>query len=148
MELVKNDRQPFIVAETGAVNNNHSGPFRYYSIDDRGIIFVDSVYTPIFLGSASCGHIWHWNNRYVESKNLYKYYKPLYNLIKDINFDKENFETVDLSDDDVYLFLLEGDTVTLGFVRNKSDNWQDTLIDNNPPVNIDFKELTLGHTKK
>ena len=65
--------QPFFVAETGAVNPCHSGPFKYYVNDDRGILFVDMVYTPLFTGAAGCGNIWHWDDRYVESKNLYQF---------------------------------------------------------------------------
>ena len=59
--------KPVFLAETGAVNNCHSGPFKFYVNDDRGILFADSVYTPVFLKSAGTGIIWHWDERYVES---------------------------------------------------------------------------------
>lgn len=148
MELIKDETLPFVVAETGAVNNNHSGPFKFYSCDDRGIIFVDCVYTPVFLGSASCGNIWHWDERYVESKNLYKYYKPLADMIEDIDFSKENFKSVDLSDDDVYLFVLDGDNVSICFIRNKADNWENTLKDDIEPKIIDSKEIEIKGVKR
>ena len=137
--LKRIDKQdmPLLVAETGAVNNNHSGEFKYYSCDDRGIIFIDCVYTPVFLCSAGCGNIWHWDERYVESKNLYKYYKPLADLISDIDFANENFRSTDLSDNEAYLFILQGKTVNLGFVRNKSDSWKNVLRDLNEPTPIE-----------
>ena len=147
MEYIKDDNMPFIVAETGAVNNNHSGPFKYYSCDDRGIIFVDCVYTPIFLGSASCGNIWHWDNRYVEAKNLYKYFSPLFALIQDVDFPAENFVPKDLSDNYIHLFLLEGKTITLGFIRNKADTWYNTLRDGNAVTPILSKQFNAENAK-
>lgn len=120
---------PLILAETGGVNNCHVGEFKHYSADDRGMILVDCVYTPVFSGLASCGHIWHWDHRYIESKNLHKYFAPIKKLTKDIDFTKENFEVLNLSDDDVYLLILKGKNVALGFIRNKEDCWQNVLRD-------------------
>ena len=147
LQLIDKQDMPLLVAETGAVNNNHSGEFKYYSCDDRGIIFIDCVYTPVFLCSAGCGNIWHWDERYVESKNLYKYYKPLADLICGIDFAKENFKSYDLSNDDAYLFILQGKTVNLGFVRNRSDSWKNVLRDLNEPTPIEKLTTTL-HCKK
>ena len=146
MKMIKDDTIPFIVAETGAVNNNHSGEFKYYSCDDRGIIFVDCVYTPVFLGSASCGHIWHWDQRYVESKNLYKYFKPLADMVSEIDFQNEEFESIDFSDDEAYIFILKGKTVSLGFIRNKSDCWQKVLRDFKSTTVIKEKEISFNAT--
>lgn len=146
MEKIKDNKMPFVVAETGAVNNNHSDKFKYYSCDDRGIIFVDCVYTPLFLGSASCGHIWHWDDRYVESKNLYKYFKPLADMVSEIDFQSEEFESIDFSDDEAYIFILKGKNVSLGFVRNKSDCWQNVLKDFKNATVIKEKEISFNGT--
>lgn len=129
LKRIQNSSMPFFVAETGAVNNNHSGEFKYYSCDDRGIIFADCVYTPVFMGCAGAGNIWHWDDRYVESKNLYRYYKPLADMISCVDFPEEGFETLDFSDDEAYIFILKGKTVSLGFIRNKSDCWNRVLRD-------------------
>lgn len=129
MKLIEEENTPLLVAETGAVNNNHSGEFKYYSCDDKGMIFVDCVYTPVFLCSAGCGNIWHWDERYVESKNLYQYFKPLVSLVTDVNFINEHFKPLDLSDEQAYLFILQGATVCLGFIRNKADSWKNVLRD-------------------
>ena len=150
VNLIKDNSKPLFVAETGAVNNCHSGEFKYYSCDDRGIIFVDCVYTPVFCGCAGCGNIWHWDERYVESKNLYKYFKPLAEMVKEIDFQNEEFETVDFSDEDVYLFVLSGKKTSLAFVRNKNDNWKTVLRDLQIPnvvekkiINVNCKNLTV-----
>ena len=138
------NRKVFI-AETGAVNDCHYGPFRYYLNDDKGIILVDCVYTPFFLGCIGPGNIWHWDSRYVASKNLYKYYKPLAQLIKDVNFKEENFHALDLSNEKLYCFVLKGETSYLAFLRNKEYNWKNILRDDKKAIStsgiIDFSQI-------
>ena len=147
MKRIKDETMPFVVAETGAVNNNHSGEFKYYSCDDRGIIFVDSVYTPFFLGSAACGNIWHWDERYVESKNLYKYFKPLANMVNGIDFQNEEFESINFSDHQAYIYVLKGKNVSFGFIRNKSDCWKNVLRDLGSVETIKEKEICFDANK-
>lgn len=142
--FMRTKERPMLLAETGAVNNCHSSEFKYYSADDRGIIFVDCVYTPLFVKSAGCGNIWHWDRRYVESKNLYKYFKPLRKLVDGVDFTSEAFEHLDLSTDKAHILLLRGRKTTLGFVRNKSDNWMKTLRDMREPEPIDVHIQTSG----
>lgn len=139
--LIKSENQPLIVAETGGVNNCHCAETKYYSSDDRGMFLVDCVYTPVFLGCAGCGNIWHWDERYIESKNLYKFFKPLAELVKNIDFTEQNFKSFDLSDQDVYLFILKGKDISLGFIRNKSDCWQNVLRDMNEPETVKKKRI-------
>lgn len=121
--------RPFLIAETGAVNDCHSGPFRYYMNDHRGILFVDAVYTPLFCGSCGTGNLWHWNEQYLEAKNLYPLYAPIAKLFAGINIEQEHFCPRDLSDDAVSLLVLEGKNTLLGFVRNRADNWKNVLRD-------------------
>ena len=140
-EIIKSDK-PVFLAETGAVNNCHSGPFKFYVNDDRGILFADTVYTPVFLKSAGTGNIWHWDERYVEFKNLYPMFKPIKELVTGVDFEKEGFAAMDLSDERVFLLLLKGKTVTLGYIRNKDDNWKKVLRDLqtvNPVESVEFK---------
>lgn len=131
IKYLKKDDMPLILAETGGVNNCHSAEFKYYSVDDRGMLLVDCVYTAVFCGMASCGNIWHWDERYIEAKNLYKYFVPISKLAEGIDFASEEFEPIDLSDDSVYLLILKGKTLSIGFIRNKADCWQNVLRDMN-----------------
>ena len=147
-DLMRTKDRPMLLSETGAVNDCHSGEFRYYSADDRGIIFVDCVYTPLFVGSGGCGNIWHWDRRYVESKMLYRFFKPLSDLVRGVEFDREGFDPVDLSTDKAYILALKGRRTTLVFVRNKSDNWMNTLRDMNEPSPIDVEIDCVGNTVK
>jgi hypothetical protein len=127
---------PILLAETGAVDDCHCGPFRYYGADHRGRIFVDTVYPALFAGCAACGHIWHWDERYVDSKNLFHLLKPLSLLLEGIAMDQENFQPEDHSTAEAYCYLLRGKTVTLGFVRNRTDTWEYTLRDDLDPIPI------------
>lgn len=143
-DMMNDTKTPLLIAETGAVDNCHCGPFRYYSADDRGIFFVDCVYTAVFVGGAGCGNIWHWDYRYLESKNLYHLFKPLSELVNEIDFSSEEFRSVNLSDEDVWLFILQGKNTTIGFVRNKADNWQNNYRDNKNILPVQSKSFELG----
>lgn len=144
MEMLAEPDKPFLVAETGAVNDCHSGPFRYYCADHRGILFCDLVYTPLFCGAAGCGHIWHWDDRYVESKNLYRYFKPLMKLCEGVEFDREDFHAELWEDGDMILLMLRGRTTVLGYLRNRHDNWMNTLRDLKETVPLEDKQIDVS----
>lgn len=129
----RRDDLPVILAETGAVNDHHTGPFRFYRSDRRGILFHDTTYPPFFAGSAGTGQIWHWDERYVDAKRLFRAYRPFAELLTGVAVDRENFQTADLSDDRVWLRLLVGKSCVLGYLRNRADNWQKTLRDRQEP---------------
>lgn len=134
VRLLKNKsekcQKPLFLAETGAVNDCHSGEFRYYAEDDGGMIFVDTVYTPFFLGCIAPGNIWHWDGRYVSSKNLYRYFKPLAELMNEMHEPHTAFVPLDFSDERFYCFVLKGEKSYFVFLRNKEFNWQNVLRDN------------------
>ncbi|MCL2285357.1 MAG: glycoside hydrolase family 5 protein [Firmicutes bacterium] len=123
--------KPVLLAETGAVNNIHTGPFRFYRWDDRGIIFHDTTYPAFFAGAAGSGHIWHWND-YVDNKNLWRYFSPLAQIVEGVNFAAEAFEVVDYSTNNVYFLGLKGEGTFLGWMRNKADTWQNEFIHQKP----------------
>jgi len=128
--------KPVLVAETGAVDDRHSGVFRFCSSDDRGIIFADTVYSPAFCGSCGAGNIWYWDNRYIESKYLYKMYKPIVKVFENINLQEEHFEFKDFSNKDVHILALCGKTSRIFYIRNNKDTWQNVLRDLNEPETI------------
>lgn len=119
---------PVLLAETGAVNDCHSGPFRYYMSDDDGRIFVDTVYPALFYGSAGCGQIWHWGV-YVEQKKLFGLLRPLSELVKGIDFQTEAFESEDRSTETYKAVFLKGKRHALILLRNAEDRWDRVLRD-------------------
>ncbi len=138
INILSEDTKPFMVAETGAVNDCHSGPFPLYMYDDNGLLFCDFVYTPVFCGSAGSGNMWHWDSRYIEAKNLYRYFAPISRLIDGIDFAKEAFEFEEYKDSNVTLLTAKGKSVTIGYLRNNAYSWQNILRDNITPNTVDF----------
>ncbi|NLX71029.1 MAG: hypothetical protein GX024_09110 [Clostridiales bacterium] len=138
----RREDKPVILTETGAVNDRHTGPFRFYLCDHKGLIFHDVTYPAFFAGAAGSGHIWHWGE-YVEAKNLWKYYKPLKDVLEGVKVDQERFKTADYSSSDVWILALEGENHTLLFVRNKSDRWDYILRDGLEPQLITGLTITI-----
>ncbi|MEI6518952.1 MAG: hypothetical protein WCO98_02740 [bacterium] len=142
--------RPVILTETGAVNDSHTGPFRYYRWDDDGLIFHDTTYPAFFAGAAGSGHIWHWD-QYVDQKNLWKGLKALGQVIEGVAIDREYFHAFDLSTDKYWCLVLKGCTTTLGWLRNKSDNWDRVLRDGKSPIPVhalvDFKKINVSVNK-
>ncbi len=135
--------RPIILAETGAVNDRHTGPFRFYRIDERGIISHDTTYPAFFAGAAGVGHIWHWD-QYVDNKNLWGQYRPFADLVADVALDEENFQPVDFSTDRIWFLALRGRRYLLAWVRNKTDNWHDVLRDERDPEQIAGLSIDLA----
>jgi len=146
VDAVKKTRRPdkpILLAETGAVNDSHTGPFRFYRSDDRGTIFYDTSFPPFFAGAAGTGHIWHWDE-YVDYKNLWAGFKPFSELISDVMIDQENFEPLDLSKDGLWFLMLKGEKHLLGYIRNASDTWYSVLRDGKEPELIGEVEFDLS----
>jgi len=120
--------RPVLLAETGAVNDTHTGPFRYYRHDDDGIIFADTTFPAFFAGAAGSGHIWHWD-QYVDQKDLWDGFAPLAQCVAGVKLDAEGFESVDLSTARAWALGLKGARHVLLWCRNKSDSWSPRLRD-------------------
>lgn len=135
--------RPVILAETGAVNDNHSGPFRYYRWDDEGIILHDVVYPAFFAGAAGSGQIWHWDV-YVDNKNLWESYRALSDILKDVQTDREHFEPLDFSTPDARVLILRGRNSILGWIRNREDTWLNVLRDGKRTAPVENFTLDLA----
>ena len=143
--------RPVLTSETGAVNDSHTGPFRYYRRDDRGIIFHDVTYAPFFAGAAGTGQCWHWEV-YVDQKDLWGGFRPFADMLEGVDADAEGFEPVDLSDGRIWFLALRGARHVLAYVRNKQDNWEATLRDQHEPdvqrdVEVDVSALGVSSGK-
>jgi hypothetical protein len=135
--------RPIFLAETGAVNDRHTGPFRFYRMDERGILFHDTAFPALFAGAAGTGHIWHWD-QYVDQKDLWRYYRPLADLLAGVQLDAEGFRPVDLSTERAWLLGLHGRQHLLLWVRNKADNWHAVLRDECEPALLDEQVVDLS----
>jgi hypothetical protein len=135
--------RPVLLAETGAVNDNHTGPFRYYRHDDDGSIFADTTFPAFFAGAAGSGHIWHWDH-YVDQKDLWDGYAPLARTIEGVALDREGFRPVDLSDEKKWCLALRGESCTLLWVRNRADRWDKVLRGARPAAALEGERVDLA----
>jgi len=123
--------KPCILTETGAVNNRHVGPFRFYINDHLGYIFHDVTYPALFAGAAGSGHIWHWNE-YVEAKNLFRHFAPLSQAFDGVKMHEEGFVESVIENEKAWILLLTGKNVVMAYVRSKLDRWDYVLRDGLP----------------
>jgi hypothetical protein len=134
VNVARRPDRPILLAETGAVNDCHSGPFRFYGADHRGIIFHDTTFPAFFAGAAGTGQIWHWDC-YVDQKNLWPAFKPFADMLAGVQLDQEGFKTGDLSNERAWCLCLRGKKHVLGWVRNNVEGWSLVLRDGaEPPV--------------
>lgn len=120
--------RPTLLAETGAVNDRHTGVFRYCRMDRRGIIFHDTTFPAFFAGAAGTGHNWFWDS-YVDQKNLWGQLKPFAELVAGIALDEEGFRPVDLSNAQTWCLGLAGNDTLLLWLRSRADTWENVLRD-------------------
>lgn len=135
--------RPIMLAETGAVNDRHTGPFRYYRADNRGILFYDTTFPAFFAGAAGTGQIWHWDH-YVDGKDLWQEFRPFADLVDGIALDAEGFKPIDLSTDRAWILGLLGKEHILLWVRNRADSWHAVLRDEVEPAPLAPQDLDLA----
>lgn len=135
--------KPCVLNETGAVNDRHIGPFRFYPCDDDGLIFTDLTYAPFFCGSASSGHMWHWEY-YIEPKNLWTMFKPFHDMLEDIEADAEHFVPGRMDTDSAHVLTLTGKKHDLYYVRSRAASWQAVLRDGITPAPVHGLRLPVN----
>jgi hypothetical protein len=143
LEDTRRPDRPILLAETGAVNDRHTGPFRYYRWDARGILFHDTTYPAFFAGSAGSGHIWHWD-QYVDQKDLWTCLRPLADLIAGVQLDAEGFQPVDFSNEAMWCLALVGREHILLWARNRADRWDKVLRDGIEPPALRHQTVDLS----
>lgn len=143
VQATRRPDKPILLAETGAVNDRHTGVFRYCRMDDRGIILHDTTFPAFFAGSAGTGQCWFWDS-YVDIKSLWPQFKPFAELVEGIELDKEGFVLKDLSNEASLCLALEGKTCTLIWLRNRQDTWHQVLRDWQEPEALPQQTYALA----
>lgn len=129
VQRVADTRKPVLLAETGAVNDHHTGVFAQCRRDERGIIFHDTTFAPFFAGAAGTGQNWFWDERYVDMRDLWYQFRWFADLIDGVDPRGEAFETLEINTDSARLYGLIGRSTMLLWVRNTEDTWQRVLRD-------------------
>jgi len=130
-----NPGKPVLLAESGAVEPNHSGPFTLYATDKAGILLHDILFAPFFAGAAGPGQIWHWGE-YVDRNNLWFHFARFAEVVKDIDPPAEHFEASTIPHPRLRIYVLKGSKTTLVWLRDSQNTWMSELRDQRPPESI------------
>ncbi|MDR2704550.1 MAG: glycoside hydrolase family 5 protein [Planctomycetaceae bacterium] len=134
--------KPVLLAESGAVEPNHSGPFKLYEKDKAGIILHDVLFAPFFVGAAGPGHCWHWDH-YVHKNDLWFHLNRFATVVDGLNPAAEQLEPFEIAHERMFLYGLKGKSKTLIWCRDKKNTWQNELEKNQEPETIIGLELTI-----
>lgn len=139
-----NVNKPIVLAESGAVEPKHTGPFKLYDSDKNGVILHDVLFAPFFAGAAGGGQIWHWGE-YVGKNNLWFHFGRFAEAIKNIDPPAEGFIPLEDVQDNLRVYGLKGKTTSILWCRDVANTWSTELQDGKEPsevknFNLDLKD--------
>lgn len=123
--------KPILLAECGAVEPNHAGPFKLYESDKQGVLLHDLIFAPFFAGSAGCGQSWHWYF-YVDKHDLWYHFGRFAQAVRDVDPRREQFRPVLIDHPRLRVYALLGRETTLLWCRDKQSDWTRELADGRP----------------
>lgn len=118
--------RPVLLAESGAVESRHSGPFKLYARDHDGIILHDVLFAPFFAGAAGTGQNWHWHD-YVAQNNLWSHFGRFAEAVKGLDPITENLQPEMVPHERLRIFALRGRRTFLAWCRDARNTWQTEL---------------------
>ena len=139
-------KRPAILAESGAVEPRHSGPFKLYSADREGILLHDVLFAPFFAGAAGAGQIWHWDS-YVAKNNLWHHFGRFAETVKGLDPAAEGFEPSMATHDRLRVYVLKGKRTLLAWCRDSKNDWMTELRDGQKPETLRGVTVDLGSIK-
>ncbi|MGE5569908.1 MAG: cellulase family glycosylhydrolase [Rhodospirillales bacterium] len=135
--------RPVILAESGAVEPKHTGPFKLYKKDRDGILLHDVLFAPFFAGAAGPGQIWHWDS-YVAANNLWWQFGRFAEAIRGLDLPAEKFEPVMIEHERLRIYALKGRRTMLAWCRDSRNTWQAELERGEQPDVLRGVEVDLG----
>ena len=138
--------KPVLLAESGAVEPNHAGPFKLYEKDKDGIILHDVLFAPFFAGAAGPGHCWHWDH-YVHKNDLWHVIGQFSKTVGNLDPAAESFEPFEILHPRFFLYGLKGKTKTMVWCRDRRNTWRSELEEGKAPEPIEGLELSLPGKK-
>jgi hypothetical protein len=128
--------KPVLLAESGAVEPNHSGPFKLYTEDSEGVILHDVLFAPFFSGAAGSGQIWHWDS-YVARNGLWRHFARFAEAVQEVDPPAEMFRPQFSENERVRIYSLAGRSKTLVWIRDKRATWMSELRDKVRPEPVE-----------
>ena len=138
-----NSGKPVLLAESGAVEPSHSGPFKLYERDKAGIILHDVLFAPFFAGAAGPGHCWHWD-AYVAKNDLWWQFGRFAQAVKDIDPPAEGFRPILIEHPRLRIYALAGRHTFLAWCRDAQSTWQTELAGNKEPERLTDQSVNLS----
>lgn len=135
-------KKPILVAESGAVEPCHSGPFKLYEKDREGLILHDVLFAPFFSGAAGPGHIWHWDC-YVAKNDLWWHFGRFAQAVEGINPPAEDFQVQRVEHPRLRIYVLRGKHTTLAWCRDSQVTWQSALAEGRAAETLTGLNVTL-----
>ena len=135
--------KPILLAESGAVEPRHTGPFKLYDKDRAGIILHDVLFAPFFAGAAGAGHVWHWE-AYVHRMNLWRHFGRFATAIRGVDPPAEGFQALSIEHPRLRVYVLKGRQTLLAWCRDKQNTWQTELAEGRPPEVVRGAAIDLG----
>jgi hypothetical protein len=134
--------RPILLAEGGAVEPQHTGPFKLYTADTNGMMLHDVLFAPFFAGAAGSGHIWHWD-AYVSKNNLWWQFGRFAEAVKGVDPVAQNFTPIMPPHERLRVYCLKGESLTLLWCRDTQNTWQTELAEGKPPEMLTGQVLAL-----
>ena len=134
--------KPVLLAESGAVEPSHSGPFKLYAQDHAGIILHDVLFAPFFAGAAGPGHCWHWDS-YVAKNNLWHQFGRFAKSVRDLDPPAERFRPVRIEHPRLRIYALAGPRMLIAWCRDKENTWQTELAEGKQPERLANQSIEL-----
>jgi hypothetical protein len=134
--------KPVILAESGAVEPRHSGPFQLYAADRDGTLLHDILFAPFFAGAAGPGQIWHWD-AYVAKNRLWWHFGRFRDAVRGIDPLRERFTPSMPAHDRLRVYCLAGRRHTMFWCRDARNDWRSELERGEQPEEL--TGLNLEH---
>ena len=135
-------KRPILLAESGAVEPSHSGPFKLYGADREGMLLHDVLFAPFFAGAAGAGQVWHWDS-YVAANDLWRHYARFAQAVKGLDPAAERFEPVMVEHPRLRIYALKGRRTLLAWCRAKRNTWETELKNGEKPEVLRGVEVAL-----
>jgi len=133
--------RPVILAEGGAVEPRHTGPFKLYAKDQAGIILHDVIFAPFFAGAAGAGQCWHWGE-YVDRNNLWHQFRAFADTVRGIDPATEGFQPLMVPHPRLRVYVLKGRRTSLLWCRDIENTWQAELQEGHAPEEL--RDVTVS----
>lgn len=135
--------RPVLLAEGGAVEPSHSGPFKLYAKDRDGILLHDVLFAPFFAGAAGSGQCWHWD-QYVAKNDLWRVFRGFAKSVAGLDPAAEDFQPSAFEAPPLRVSALAGRRTLLAWCRDARNDWRSELEQGVAPAAVERAEVDLS----